>query len=75
MTITTTHTEQIHAIQDQIAEIKFEYRDNTLAFRALHLAWEATRLAWYAVKRNNDGGKLADVEWALGWIKSLFGER
>ncbi len=69
MTTTVTLDEQIHAIQDQIANLKFRYSDDTLEFRALHLAEQAARLAWYAVKHNNDGGHLVDLEQALRWYE------
>jgi len=45
------HAEALQAIQTQIDALKFEYADNTLAFKALDLAWEAARLDDTSLRR------------------------
>ena len=38
------HARELQEIQKQIGALKFQYGDNTLAFKALDCAWEAARL-------------------------------
>lgn len=63
------HAHKVEEFQAILGQIQGQYRDNTLAFKALGLAYEAMRLAWYAVQYEDDGGHINDVGDMLAFVR------
>ena len=63
------HAAELQEIQHRLDTLKFQYRDHTLAFKALDLAWETTRLAWYAVHQETLE-HLEQVGNSLAWVRA-----